>query len=158
MKVERTLIIIKPDAVNRSLIGDIIKRLEHKGLKIVGLKMTHLTEDILKVHYSHLADKPFFPGIQKFMMRSPSVLMVVEGLDAVRVVRMLAGETHGAKSLPGTIRGDFSMSTQANVVHASENADIAEHEVKRFFKENELFEYERVDIEFLYADDERKKN
>lgn len=155
MKIERTLVIIKPDAVNRSLIGKILSRFENKGLKVVGMKMTHLNDKILEEHYSHIADKPFFPGLKNFMKSSPSILLVLEGLNAVKVVRQSAGETHGAKALPGTIRGDFSISTQSNVVHASEDQKAAEEEIKRFFKEDELFLYERIDFEILYADDER---
>jgi nucleoside-diphosphate kinase len=89
------------------------------------------------------------------MMSSPSVLVVLEGLNAINVVRQLAGETHGAKALPGTIRGDFSLSTQSNVIHASEDEEAVENEIKRFFKPEELFEYNRVDFEMLYAEDER---
>lgn len=155
MKIERTLIIIKPDAVNRSLTGKVISRIEQKGLKIVGMKMEQLKEDLLDTHYAHLSHKPFFGRLKEFMMHSPSILMVVEGLDAVNVVRNLAGDTHGAKAAPGTIRGDFSMSTQSNVIHASESPEVAEKEINRFFNENELHVYERVDFELLYADDER---
>ncbi len=155
MKIERTLVIIKPDAVNRSLMGNILNRFEQKGLKIVGMKMTHLKDDILENHYAHIADKPFFPRLKDFMKMSPSVLLALEGLDAIKVVRQLAGETHGAKALPGTIRGDLSISTQSNVVHASEHEKAAEEEIKRFFNEDELFLYERMDFEILYADDER---
>ncbi len=156
MKIERTVVIIKPDAVNRSLMGDIVSRFEHKGLKITGMKMMNLDDDLLDEHYSHHVGKPFFPRLKEFMKYSPSILIVLEGLDAINVVRQLAGETHGAKALPGTIRGDLSMSTQSNVIHASENAKAAEEEVKRFFNENEIFIYERVDFELLYADDEKK--
>ncbi len=156
MKIERTLVIIKPDAVNRSLMGNILNRFEQKGLKIVGIKMTLLKDELLDDHYAHIADKPFFPKLKKFMKMSPSVLLALEGLDAIKVVRQLAGETHGAKALPGTIRGDLSISTQSNVVHASEHEKAAEEEIKRFFNENELFLYERMDFEILYADDERE--
>lgn len=155
MKIERTLVIIKPDAVNRSLIGKILSRFENKGLKVVGMKMTHLNDKILEEHYSHIADKPFFPGLKNFMKSSPSILLVLEGLNAIKVVRQAAGETHGAKALPGTIRGDFSISTQSNVVHASEDEIAANKEIKVFFNEDELFLYKRMDFEILYADDER---
>lgn len=155
MKIERTLVIIKPDAVNRYLIGEIISRFERKGLKIVAIKMSHLKDDILKEHYSHLKDKPFFEGIKKFMSHSPSVLLVLEGLDAVNVVRKLAGETHGAKAMPGTIRGDLSISTQSNVIHASDSYETAKIEIKRFFNDNEIYDYEKIDSEILYAEDER---
>jgi nucleoside-diphosphate kinase len=155
MIIEKTLVIIKPDAVNRQLIGEILNRFEKKGLKIVAMKMTHLNDEILDIHYGHLKEKPFFPRIKAFMKHAPSILLVLEGLDAVSVVRRLAGETHGAKALPGTIRGDLSMSTQANVVHASDSPESAKEEIQRFFKEEELFLYERIDSEILYAEDEK---
>ena len=155
MNIEQTLVIVKPDAVNRYLVGEIISRFEKKGLKIIGMKMLHLSDSLLEEHYSHLKDKPFFPGIKKFMSSSPSIVLALEGLDAVNVVRLLAGETHGAKALPGTIRGDLSISTQSNVIHASDSLDSAKVELKRFFNEDELFIYDRVDSEILYADDER---
>lgn len=154
MKIEKTLVIIKPDAVNRSLIGSILQRFERKGLKLLGLKMIHLNDEILEDHYGHLKDKPFFPRIKDFMKKAPSIVLVLEGLDAINVVRGLAGQTHGAKALAGTIRGDFSISTQSNVVHASDSQESADVEIKRFFKEDELFTYTRIDSEILYADDE----
>ena len=155
MRIERTFVIIKPDAVNRYLVGEIISRFEKKGLKIVAMKMEHLKDNILEKHYAHLKDKPFFSGIKKFMSHSPSVLMVLEGLDAVNVVRKLAGETHGAKAMPGTIRGDYSISTQSNVIHASDSIETAKLEIERFFEESEIFDYDKIDSEILYADDER---
>ena len=157
MIVEKTLIIIKPDAVNRYLIGEIIGRFERKGLKILGMKMLHLDDELLGEHYAHIKDKPFFPRLKDFMQHSPSIVMALEGLNAITVVRQLAGETHGAKALPGTIRGDLSMSTQSNVVHASDSPEAAEAELKRFFKPEEIFEYTRIDSEILYADDEVNK-
>lgn len=158
MEIERTLIIIKPDAVNRALVGEIVNRFEKKGLKIVGMKMIHLEDELLAKHYSHLADKPFFPRIKDFMQHSPTVVMALEGLDAINVVRLLAGETHGAKALPGTIRGDLSLSIQCNVVHASDSKDAATAELERFFKKEELFSYPRIDSEILNAPDERGDN
>ncbi|NIA18451.1 MAG: nucleoside-diphosphate kinase, partial [Actinobacteria bacterium] len=116
---EQTLIIIKPDALNRSLVGEIIHRFERKGLKLVGIKMIQLDDKILKEHYSHLADKPFFPRIAQFMKSWPVIVMVIEGLEAVESVRLITGDTMGRKADAGTIRGDFSMSIQANIVHAS---------------------------------------
>ncbi|MCX6800519.1 MAG: nucleoside-diphosphate kinase [Candidatus Falkowbacteria bacterium] len=155
MTHEKTLIIIKPDALNRALVGEIIKRFEQKGLKIVGMKMIRLTEDIVKEHYSHIASKPFFPRIAQFMQGSPVIVMALEGLDAVSSVRLITGETLGRKADAGTIRGDFSMSVQANIVHASDTSENAVVEVARFFKQDELHEWERPTIELIYADDER---
>jgi nucleoside-diphosphate kinase len=155
MIIEKTLVIIKPDAVNRSLIGEILSRFEKKGLKILALKMTYLSSEVLDEHYGHLKAKPFFPRIKEFMQHAPSILLILEGLDAINVVRKLAGETHGAKALPGTIRGDLSISTQSNVVHASDSKESAEIEIRRFFSENELFTYKRIDSDILYAEDEQ---
>ncbi len=153
---EKTLILVKPDALNRSLVGDIITRFERKGLKIVGMKMMRLTDEILQEHYQHLVDKPFFPRIAEFMKKWPVIAMVLEGLEAVESVRLITGETLGRRADAGTIRGDLSMSVQANIVHASDSIENAEKEIKRFFDEKELFEWERVDLEVIYADDERE--
>lgn len=153
---EKTLIIIKPDALNRSLAGEIITRFERKGLKIVAMKMLQLDDKILAEHYSHLADKPFFPRIANFMKKWPVIVMVLEGLEAVESVRLLTGETLGRKADAGTIRGDFSMSIQANVVHTSDSVENAEKEVARFFKPEEIHAWERIDLEVLYAEDERE--
>ena|SRR3989344_1184661 len=152
---ERTLIIVKPDGVNRCMVGEIIHRFERKGLKIVGMKMAHLDEEILGEHYAHHKDKPFYRSLVKFMMHAPSLLMVLEGNHVVDVVRKMAGETHGAKALPGTIRGDYSLSQQANIVHASDSVETAKKEIKRFFRDNELFDYDRIDTEMIYAEEER---
>ena len=154
MPIERTLIIIKPDAVNRAIVGEIMHRFERKGLKIIGMKFTHLTEKQLHDHYAHHKSKPFFPMLVEFMRQTPTVLMVLEGVGVIEICRTLCGATHGARALPGTIRGDYSVSTQSNIVHASENAKAAEEEIKRFFNNNELFEYERIDSEILYSEDE----
>ncbi len=154
--MERTLIIIKPDAINRAIVSEIMHRFERKGLKIVGMKMARLTEAQLHEHYVHLKGKPFFPSLVEFMRETPTVLMVLEGIGVIEICRNLCGATHGAKALPGTIRGDYSVSTQSNVVHASESQKIAEEEIKRFFGKNELFEYERIDSELLYSEDEMK--
>ena len=153
---ERSLIIIKPDALNRSLVGEIVQRFEKKGLKIVGMKMIRLDDETLKEHYSHLADKPFFPRIADFMKKWPVIIMVVEGLEAVDSVRLITGETLGRKADAGTIREDFSMSIQANIVHASDSLENAQVEIKRFFREEELFDWERIDLEVIYAEDERE--
>ncbi len=151
---ERTLVIVKPDALNRSLAGEIIHRFERKGLKIVGLKMMQLDNTILSEHYAHLTDKPFFPRIAKFMSDWPVIVMALEGMEAVNSVRLLAGETLGRKADAGTIRGDFSMSIQANVVHASDSVENAHKELARFFKSEELFDWDRLDLQAIYAEGE----
>ncbi|MCX8147188.1 MAG: nucleoside-diphosphate kinase [Candidatus Woesearchaeota archaeon] len=152
---ERTLVIIKPDAINRSLIGEIIHRFEAKGLKIVGMKLVHLSEKELEIHYAHHKGKKFFPGLIRYMRSAPSLLIVLEGNDVVSVVRKMAGPTYGVEAEPGTIRGDFSMSMQNTIIHASDSVEKAEEEIKRFFKPEEIFEYNRVDSNYIYSEEER---
>ncbi|HOW29343.1 MAG TPA: nucleoside-diphosphate kinase [archaeon] len=153
--MERTLLIFKPDALNRALVGEILHRFERKGLKIVGMKMMYLSDDLLDEHYSHLKDKPFFPRIKKFMKSAPSILCVLEGNNVISVVRNLVGVTRGYEAASGTIRGDYSLSGQCNVVHASDSIVASDIEIARFFKDNELFNYEKVDLNFVYAEDEK---
>lgn len=153
--MERTLILIKPDAIGRGLAGRIITRFEEKGLKIVGIKFMQLGDDLLSDHYSHLADKPFFAGIRKFMQSTPVIALCLEGLDAVETVRRLCGITKAREAAPGTIRGDWAMSIQANLVHASDSLETAKAEVPRFFNDSELFEYETVSLPAIYSEDER---
>jgi nucleoside-diphosphate kinase len=152
--MEQTLVIIKPSAVERGLIGEIITRFQRKGLNIAGLKMMQLGEDILREHYAHLVDRPFFPWILASMMATPVIVVCVKGTDAVNVVRMMTGATNGCKAAPGTIRGDFSVSSQENIVHASDSVENAEIEIKRFFKPEEIFDYTSRSIDFIYAPDE----
>ena len=154
--MQKTLVILKPDAVTRGITGEIISRLERKGLKLVASKMVRLTEEQLKEHYSHLVDKPFFPGIVSFMTSAPVILQVWEGKDAVEVVRLMAGVTNSRQAQPGTIRGDYSMSIGNNVIHASENLEAANEEIARFFDENEIHSYKRADEDMLYSTDERE--
>ncbi len=153
--MERTLILIKPDAIARGLAGVVLGRFEQKGLKIAGMKMIQLTDALLKEHYSHLADKPFFPTIAEFMSRTPVIALCLEGLEAVEVCRKLCGVTNSRKAEPGTIRGDLGMSMQANLVHASDSVETAKAEVARFFKPEELFAYEPALLGYQYASDER---
>ncbi len=152
--MERTLILVKPDAVQRNLLGEIIGRFERKGLKIIGLKMMQLDDPILADHYSHLADKPFFGGIRDFMKSTPVVAMVLEGVDAVEAVRIIVGPTKGRAADAGSIRGDLSMSIQTNCVHASDSKENALAEVARFFQDGEIFSYKKVDLNFIYSQDE----
>ncbi|HLC78996.1 MAG TPA: nucleoside-diphosphate kinase [archaeon] len=154
--MERTLIIVKPDAINRGLVGEVVHRFERKGIKIVGMKMEHLSDKILEDHYAHLVGKPFFPSIREFMKTAPSILMVLEGRKVVDVVRKLAGVTEGTEALPGTIRGDFSLSIQNTIIHASDSAQAAQKEIKRFFKDSELHEYTKVDSDMVYSASEKK--
>jgi nucleoside-diphosphate kinase len=149
---EKSLIIIKPDAVQRNLIGEIIARFERKGLKLVGLKMMNVEDAVLEEHYAHIKDKPFFPGIRDFMKSSPVIVMALEGINAVSSIRLLVGPTKAWEADAGTIRGDFSLSTQSNIVHASDSVESGEEEVKRFFKADELFSYQKIDVDFIYAE------
>lgn len=153
---EHTLVIIKPDALSRGIVGEILHRFERKGLKVIGLKLVHLSESQLHEHYAHHKGKAFFPGLIAFMRSAPSVVVALEGNGVVDIVRRMAGETSGQKATPGTIRGDYSLSNQNNIVHASDSAAAAALELKRFFKTEELFSYQRIDADMLYAKDERK--
>lgn len=155
-KHERTVVLIKPDAVQRSLVGEIIQRFERKGLKIIALKIMKLSDAMLDEHYGHHKEKPFFPKLKGFMMQAPVVAMVLEGIEAVPVVRTLCGETSGRKAVAGTLRGDFSISQQANVVHASDSPENAEIEIKRFFKEEEILDYTHGNYNFVYGEEERE--
>ena len=149
---EKSLIIIKPDAVQRNLIGEIVSRLEKKGLKIMGMKMMNVEDALLEEHYAHIKDKPFFPGIRDFMKACPVVVLAVSGINAVSAIRLLVGPTKAWEANAGTLRGDFSLSTQSNIVHASDSVEAGEVEVKRFFGAEEIFEYNKIDTDFVYAE------
>lgn len=152
--MEKTLVILKPSCIQRALIGDVISRFEKKGLQLLGMKMIQLDDAILDVHYAHLKEKPFFHRIKKSMKSSPVVVQCWAGIDAAKVVRSLIGVTNGRNAEIGTIRGDYSMSSQENIVHASDSAVEAETELNRFFTKNEIFEYRISTENYLYADDE----
>ena len=153
---EKTLVILKPDAVQRGLVGEITKRFENKGLKLVGTKMINLQEAVLRDHYSHIADKPFYGGVEKFMMSSPVVVQCWEGLEVVNAVRIITGITKAREADAGSIRGDLAMSVACNVIHASDTVENAKEEVSRFFDQNELFSYEKGDYLHVYISDERE--
>jgi len=153
---EKTLVLVKPDGVQRGLIGEVMTRFERKGLKLIGIKMMSLDEALLREHYAHIADKPFFSGVSKFMRSSPVIAMCWEGLEVVSAVRLLCGITKARAAEAGSIRGDFAMSVACNVVHASDSVETAKKEVPRFFKADELFEYTKGEYEHVYAEDERK--
>ena len=152
--MERTLILIKPDAIQRGLIGNIITRFEQKGLKLAGIKFIKLTDALLNDHYTHHADKPYFAGIRRFMQLTPVVALCLEGLDSVETARRLCGITKSREAAAGTIRGDWAMSIQANLVHASDSIGTAETEVARFFDPSELFEYQSALTSTIYSEDE----
>src|SRR2546430_3895474 len=142
--MERTLVLLKPDVVQRDLVGEIISRLERKGLKLVGLKMMRLSDDLLDSHYSHLVGRDFFAEVKSFMQLTPVVACCWEGTDCVNTVRLLCGITKAREAAPGTIRGEFAMSVQANLIHCSDSLETAQAEVKRFFKPEELFSYNDI--------------
>ena len=148
------MVILKPGIVQRGLAGEIISRIEKRGLKIIAMKMARLTPEICKVHYAHLLERPFYPWIEASMTASPVILMCVEGCDAVHAVHEMAGATNGRKAAPGTIRGDYCLSAQENVVHTSDTVENAAIELARFFKEEDYCEYETSLKSYLYAPDE----
>ena len=154
MSLEKTLVILKPSAVQRGLVGEVTRRFERKGLRIAGMKIMQLTDELLNKHYAHLADKPFFQRVKNSMMASPVIVCCYEGVDAVQVVRNMTGSTNGRMAVPGTIRGDFSVSGQENIIHTSDSHDNAIEEINRFFKPEELFDYKQSVLPFLYNNDE----
>ena len=153
-KMEKTLIILKPSCVQRSLIGEIISRFEKKGLRLAGMKMVQLTDAILSEHYAHLSDKPYFQRVKDSMRVSPVIVQCWEGIGAVGVVRSFVGATNGREAAAGTIRGDFSVSSQETIVHASDSVETAKAELKRFFADNEIFDYQLSTFAHLYANNE----
>ena len=152
--MENTLVIFKPATIQRAILGEVISRLEKKGIWLVGIKMIWFTEELLEEHYAHLKDKPFFPQLKEAMSVSPVIVSAWKGVDAVDTVRAVAGATNCRNALPGTIRGDFGMSIQRNIVHTSDSREAAETELKRFFVEGELFDYKLNNHEYIYAVDE----
>jgi nucleoside-diphosphate kinase len=153
--MEKSLIILKPDCLQRNLLGEIIKRFENKGLKIAGLKMGKISNEQIDEHYSHHKDKPFFAGLKGFMQSAPVVFIIIEGYDAIDAVRLIVGPTVGRKCDAGSVRGDFSMSHSNNIVHASDSVEAAQVEIDRFFSKEEIFDYKKDDWVWVYADDEK---
>lgn len=141
MATERSLILCKPDCVKKSHCGVVIDRFEKAGFKIRGAKMMQLSNELLADHYSHVADKPFFPDIVAFMQSAPVIALVLEGDDVIAKVRAMLGPTNSKEAEPGTIRGDFGEDMMVNVCHASDSPENGEIEVNRFFKEDEIFTY-----------------
>ncbi len=150
--MEKSLILVKPDGLQRGLVGEILSRFERKGLKIIGLKMLSIEDAILEQHYEHLADKPFFLDIKEFMKSSPLVAIALEGGEgAVAAIRTLVGPTKGQEAPAGTIRGDFALTGSSNLVHASDSVETGRTEVDRFFGSDELFEYTKTDLQHVYG-------
>lgn len=152
--MEKTLIILKPSSIQRGLVGRVLSRFEEKGLIISGLKMVQLDEAILREHYAHLVDRPFFPTLIKSMTATPVIVGAIAGKDAVSVVRAMVGVTNCRNAAPGTIRGDFGMSGQENIIHASDSVENAQIELNRFFRQDEIFDYVPAGIHSIYAPDE----
>jgi len=150
--LQRTVVLLKPDALQRDLLGEIINRFERKGLKIVGLKFIRLTDELLDTHYSHLSDKPFFESLKKFMMQTPVVGLVLEGLNAVSEVRKIIGSTNPREADAGTIRADFSMNVPSNLIHASDSDNTAQKEIERFFTNDEIFTYEKITDRYIFGE------
>ncbi|PIS05387.1 MAG: nucleoside-diphosphate kinase [Candidatus Buchananbacteria bacterium CG10_big_fil_rev_8_21_14_0_10_42_9] len=149
--MEQSLIIFKPDALQRNLVGEIIRRFEQKGLKIIGLKMLSLDDTVLDEHYAHHKDKPFFADLKNFMKSYPVIVMALQGPDIVDAIRLIVGSTNAKEADAGTIRGDFGMSN-LNLVHASDSAKTGKAEIKRFFKSDELFEYDKITDVMIYEE------
>lgn len=137
--MEKTFIILKPDCMEKGLVGQVVQRFESEGFEIVAAKMAQLDAPILKEHYAHVADLPFFPDIEEFMSSRPVILMALQGENAIQSVRDLMGPTDSSKAPKGTIRGDFGTDMMRNVVHASDGPETAEAELKRFFEPRELY-------------------
>ncbi|XP_058708651.1 nucleoside diphosphate kinase, partial [Poecile atricapillus] len=147
---ERTFIAIKPDGVQRGLVGEIIKRFEQKGFRLVAMKFVHASEDLLKQHYIDLKDRPFFPGLVKYMNSGPIVAMVWEGLNVVKTGRVMLGETNPADSKPGTIRGDFCIQVGRNIIHGSDSVESAQKEINLWFKPTELIDFKPCAHDWIY--------
>jgi nucleoside-diphosphate kinase len=147
--MQQTLILLKPDAVQRRLVGEIIGRLERKGLRLVALKIVKCSRDLAEKHYAVHKGKPFYESLIAFLTSGPTVAMVLEGREAIATCRVLMGLTDGAKSPPGTIRGDFGLSVQNNLVHGSDSQENASAEIALWFKSDELVSYSPTDASWV---------
>lgn len=152
--MERTLVLLKPDCVQRRLMGRVISRFEDKGLNLIAMKMMRVTPELAKQHYAEHVNKPFYPGLERFITGAPVVAMIVEGLEAIRVVRDILGATSGLKAAAGTLRGDFSSSRQMNLVHASDGPEAAAREIALYFNDDEVCPYDVTLTPWLKAEDE----
>lgn len=152
--MQRTLILLKPDCVQRRLTGQMITRFEQKGLNIIAMKMLQITPALARQHYAEHVNKPFYPGLEKFITGAPVVAMIVQGLDVIRVVREMLGATSGLKATAGTIRGDYSSSRQMNLVHASDGEEAAAREIQLYFAEDEIHDFQLTLSPWLKAGDE----
>ncbi|MFP6770249.1 MAG: nucleoside-diphosphate kinase [Planctomycetaceae bacterium] len=155
MATERSLILFKPDCVQRRLAGQLLTRIEDKGMKIVGMKMLQVTEELAGRHYAEHVDKPFYPLLEEFITAGPVIALVVEGPEAISVMRNLMGPTNGREAAPGTIRGDFGASRQMNLIHGSDGPEAAAREIGIYFADEELCHYEPTLEPWVCADDEK---
>uniref|UniRef100_A0A672YNU3 Nucleoside diphosphate kinase n=1 Tax=Sphaeramia orbicularis TaxID=375764 RepID=A0A672YNU3_9TELE len=147
---ERTFIAVKPDGVQRRLVGEIVRRFEKRGFKLVGLKLVKVSEELLGEHYADLRSKPFFSGLISYMSSGPVVAMVWQGLDVVKTARKMMGETNPGDSLPGTIRGDFCVEVGKNVIHGSDSVESAQKEISLWFRQNELQQWQKCGTNWIY--------
>jgi len=154
--MERSVVLVKPDGLQRGLVGAIINRFERKGLKLTGIKMVSLDDPVLDEWYSHHKGKPFFNDLKKFMESTPVVAMVWEGLEAISAIRKLVGITKAREAEMGSIRGDFGMSQSFNLIHASDSTATAEKEMKLLFSKDEIFDYNKSEYLHIYAEEELK--
>ncbi|MEX0920502.1 MAG: nucleoside-diphosphate kinase [Candidatus Pacearchaeota archaeon] len=160
MAIQQTLVLVKPDGVQRGLVGEIIKRFEQRGLKIVGMKMAEVDADFSKKHYAELIEKDFYPGLETYITSGPVIALVVEGVDAIENVRKLVGATESKSAVPGTIRGDYAHISYShadekgisvkNLVHASGNEEDAKNELSLWFSIDELHDYKRSEEEHVF--------
>ena len=153
--MERTLVLFKPDCVQRKLVGRLLARFEDKGLNVIALKLMRVTPELAKVHYAEHVKKDWYPTLEAFITVAPLVAAVVEAPEAILVVRDMVGATNGLKAAAGTIRGDFGSSHQMNLIHASDGPDSAQREIGIFFKNDEIHSYEPTILPWLRAEDER---
>ena len=148
--IQKSFVMMKPDAVQRRLMGKIMSRFEEKGLQIVAVKLMQIDEELAKTHYGEHAEKPFFPSLVEYITSSPSLAMVIEGEEAITTIRKLVGATNPLEADLGTIRGDYGMDTGRNIIHASDSPASAEREIGLFFNEDEICDYQIVDNDLIY--------
>ncbi|KZX10687.1 nucleoside-diphosphate kinase [Methanobrevibacter filiformis] len=148
--IEKSFVMMKPDAVSRRLIGKIMSRFEEKGLQLIAVKLLQVDEELASQHYGEHKDKPFFSGLVDYITSSPSLAMVIKGDDCISVIRKIVGATNPKEADLGTIRGDFAMDTGRNIIHASDSPSSAEREINLFFNSNEIFDYEISDQGWIY--------
>lgn len=152
--MERTLVLLKPDCVQRRLMGAVLSRFEQKGLNVIAMRMMQVTPELARKHYAEHVEKPFYPGLEAFITGAPVVAMVLEGLECIRVVRDILGATSGLKAAAGTIRGDYSSSRQMNLVHASDGPEAAQREIELYFATSDICSYDPTLTPWMRAGDE----